>query len=74
LPALGAYRHLLKPEIGDDRGLVDVFGDLLGATLGGDVLRMSQLSPSTLLREAQQITSDQRHGAARALLPRRVRR
>lgn len=74
LPAFGADRSLLEPQIGDDRGLINVFGDLLGTTLGGDVLRMGQLRAPTLLGDPQQITSDQGYRPARALLPWRVGR
>ncbi len=71
---LGAHRRLVKTEIGDDRSLVDVLGDLFSATLGGNVLHLSQLCPSGLLREAQEITSHDRDCTARALFPRRVGR
>lgn len=48
-------------------------GNLLGATLGGDVLHLHQLRAPTLAGEIQQVLRDQGHGPASASLPRRVR-
>jgi hypothetical protein len=54
--------------------LIDVNGDLFDATLGGDMLSARQLRAPTIAGKADEVRGDQRHGAARALLPRRVGR
>jgi hypothetical protein len=54
--------------------LINVNGDLLGATLSGDVLGTCQRRPPTLAREPDEILRYQRYRAPRAPLPRRVRR
>jgi hypothetical protein len=45
---------------------------LLGATAGGEVLDLTQLHPSALLRDPQEITGHKRDRAASTLLPRRI--
>jgi hypothetical protein len=61
---------VLEPQVGKYRGLIDVNGDLFGAALGGDVLSAHQRRAPTVTRKADQVLGYQRHGAARALLPR----
>jgi hypothetical protein len=53
--------------------LIDVTSDLLGATLGRDVLSARQLGPPAVAREAQKVLDHQRHGPSRAPPPWRVR-
>jgi hypothetical protein len=54
--------------------LINVNGDLLGATLGGDMLGARQRRPPTLAGKPDEILRYQRYRAPRAPLPRRVRR
>jgi hypothetical protein len=63
---------VLETEVGQERSLIDVTGDLFGAPLGGDVLGARELGANTLTGKAQQVTGDERYCAARAFLPRRV--
>jgi len=72
LPALRSHRWLLDSEVREQHGLIDVARDLLGASLGGDVLRTVERRAAALFRKAQQIAGDQRNRPARAFLPWRV--
>jgi hypothetical protein len=54
--------------------LINVNSDLLGATLGGDMLSARQRCPPTVTGKADEIPGYQRYGAPRALLPRGVSR
>jgi hypothetical protein len=63
-----------EPEVGKDRGLINVRGDLLGSPLGGDMLRLHQLRAALFSGEADQVLGYLRHRPSRALLPRRVGR
>jgi hypothetical protein len=54
--------------------LINVNGDLFGATLSRYMLSARQLRSATVAREADQILGHQRHGPPRALLPRCVGR
>jgi hypothetical protein len=53
--------------------LINVSGDLLGTTLGSNVLSARQLRAATVAGQADQILGYQRHRASRAPLPRRIR-
>jgi hypothetical protein len=72
LPALGAHRRVLEPQVGKHRSLIDVTGDLLRAALGGDVLGARELRAATRSGKVQQITGNERHCPAGTLLPRSV--
>lgn len=65
---------LFEPEVREDHGMIDVNGDLLGAALCCDVLGTREWRTTTVARKSDQIFCDQRHRAARTLLPRRVSR
>lgn len=54
--------------------MIYVRSDLFGAPLGGDVLGVSQLRPSTVAGKCDEILGDHRYCASRALLPWRVGR
>lgn len=54
--------------------MINVNGDLLGAALGGDMLRACQRRPATVAGKPQEILRHQRYRAPRAPLPRRVSR
>jgi hypothetical protein len=71
-PALGRHRRQVQPQVGEDRYRVHVVGDVLGATLGGDVLGAGQRRAAAPAREAEQVLDHLGDGAARAFLPRRV--
>ena len=72
LPALGADRRVLEPQVGKHRSLIDVTGDLLRAALGGEMLGARELRAATLAGKAQEITGYERHCPAGTLLPRCV--
>ena len=52
--------------------MINVNGDLLGTTLGGDVLGARQRRPAAVTGKPDQIVRNQRDRAPRALLPGRV--
>ena len=54
--------------------MINVNGDLLGTTLGGDVLGARQRRPAAVTGKPDQIVRNQRDRAPRALLPGRVSR
>jgi hypothetical protein len=54
--------------------LIDVDGDLFGASLGGNVLRLGELGAPAVTTETDQILGDDRHRPSRALFPGRVGR
>ncbi len=54
--------------------MIDVNRDLLGAPLGGDMLRACQRHPATIAGKPEEILRHQRYRAPRAPLPRRVSR
>ena len=62
----------MQPQICQDRGLINVGGDLFGATLGGDVLGASQLGSPGIAGKRDQILGDDWYGSARTLGPWRV--
>jgi hypothetical protein len=64
----------VETQVGEERGLIDVNGDLLGAALGSDVLCARQRRASAVAGEGDEILGDEWYGAPRALLPRRVGR
>jgi hypothetical protein len=49
--------------------LINVTGDLFGATLSGYMLSARQLRSATVAREADQVLSYQRHRPPRTFLP-----
>ena len=63
---------MLEPQVGENRGLIDVTRDLLGAALGRDMLGADEWGTASLARELEQVTGHQRDGPARTPLPRRV--
>jgi hypothetical protein len=73
-PSLSRRRCLLEPQVRKDRGLINVTGDLFGATLSGHVLSARQLRSATVACEADQVLSYQRDRPPRAFLPRGVGR
>ena len=72
LPALGAHRRVLEPQVGKHRSLIDVTRDLLRPALGGDVLSARELRAASLTGKAQQISGYERHCPPSTLLPRCV--
>ena len=52
--------------------MINVTGDLFGATLSGHMLGARQLRSATVAREGDQVLSYQRHRPPRAFLPRSV--
>ena len=54
-PAFGSPCGAFQPQIGEDRGLIDVHRDLLGTALGGDMLRARQRRASTVTGQADEI-------------------
>ncbi len=54
--------------------MIYVNSDLFGAALGGDVLGVGQLRPSTTAGQRNEILGHDRYRASRALLPGRVGR
>jgi hypothetical protein len=73
-PAFGSPGRTFQPQIREDRGLINVNGDLLGAALGGDMLGARQRRPATLTGKPDKIVRNERYRAPRAPLPGRVRR
>jgi hypothetical protein len=71
-PAVVVYELEIESQIGEDRCMVEVTGDLFGAAAGGEMLRAVERRASLLGREVQQILGHLWDGAPRALLPRRV--
>ena len=63
---------MLEPEVREDRGLINVYGDLFDAALGSDVLSARERRAPTDARKADEVVGYHRHGAPRALLPRRI--
>jgi hypothetical protein len=64
---------VIEPEICEDRRLINVYGDLFGAPLRGDVLSARELRAATGAGQADEIVSDHWDGTARTFLPRRIR-
>ena len=54
--------------------MINVTGDLFGATLSGHMLGARQLRSATVTRQADQVLSYQRHRPPRAFLPRGIGR
>lgn len=54
--------------------MINVNRDLLGAALGGNMLGACQRRPATVAGKPEEILRDERYGASRAPLPRRVSR
>jgi hypothetical protein len=52
--------------------LINVNGDLFGATLGSDVLSVHELRAPALAGKPEEVSGYQRHGPPRAFLPRRI--
>src|SRR4051812_2391595 len=73
-PALVAHRAGVQSQVGEDRGAVDMRGDPLGTTLGGDVLDTDEPCAATLGRDPQKVLSDVGDRTAGTSLPRRVGR
>jgi hypothetical protein len=71
-PAFRSCRRLLESQVREYRRTIDVTGDLLGATLRGDVLCAYQLRAPTLAGEIEQVIGDKRNRPPGALLPRCV--
>ena len=64
----------MQPEVGEERRLIDVDGNLFRAPLSGDVLRLGELRAPAIAAKADEVLGDDRDRASRALLPRCVGR
>jgi hypothetical protein len=63
---------VLESQVGKDRGLIHMHGDLLDPAPCRDVLSARKRSTPRDLSEIDQVLRDQWHSTARALLPRRI--
>src|SRR4051794_16466887 len=73
-PAIGAHRTRVETQLGEDRGVVDIGGELFSATLRGGVLDAHQTRVPVFGRDPQQVLADGGDRAPCALLPRRIGR